>query len=579
MLWSKRAGTAASENRRAAGCGARWWLVLPASVGVAILTYLLQQLVIYFYIFGPGFLESSVFGPLFPAWGPLEVGQAEAFGNIVGLYLMPALHLFLTAGAALWVGRRVGAAAPLHGVLIGVVAAVANQTIGLTYEPPIAYELAIYPLLGVVGGLVGGFWGWNIRSGEEALHRVSRAVGAARTADEIAAGIGKNLAGSEANGVSLWVTPGKIEAEEPEEPEEPEDYEIAGSWTRKEGTWPSGLRPDAARASGLSQKSLFQRSASLSEIDRRAWESWGVRTVLLVPLVSACGESVGILMVASRKRRGFSRADRRAYSTAASQSALALENLRLIKEARQAATLRERQRMAHEIHDTLAQGFTSIVMNVEAAEGALHRNSQAVHNHHEQIGQTARESLAEARRLVWALSPERLEHDSLPEALGKLTEGWSAQSGVPCGIEVIGTPRSLSAETEATLLRCGQEALSNARKHARASRVGLTLSYVGESVILDVCDDGVGFDPSSATSPNGSQTGATGDTTGNSGNSGGFGLRAMRERAERAGGTLSVESAAEEGTSLAIELPLETDSPDPRANPEITTKETASDPG
>ncbi len=239
--------------------------------------------------------------------------------------------------------------------------------------------------------------------------------------------------------------------------------------------------------------------------------------------------------------------------------ALVLENLLLVEEARRAGrqtgVLRERQRMAHEIHDTLAQGFTSIVMNLEAAEGTLPPDlGERARHHLDQVRLTARESLTEARRLVWALRPEPLEKASLPEALGRLIERWSKESGVAASVTVTGTPRPLSPEIETTLFRTAQEALANVRKHAHASRVALTLSYMSTMVALDARDDGVGFDPSeTATQVRGRA-------------SGGFGLKGMRERIEQAGGTLCVESAPGEGSTLAVELPMvppESGSPEP----------------
>jgi len=142
------------------------------------------------------------------------------------------------------------------------------------------------------------------------------------------------------------------------------------------------------------------------------------------------------------------------------------------------------------------------------------------------------------------LRPEPLEKASLPEALGRLAERWSEESDIAAGVTVTGTPRQLSPEIEATLFRTAQEALANVRKHAHASRVALTLSYMGNCVALDVRDDGAGFDPS--------QTG----TEARDRTSGGFGLKGMRERIEQAGGALSVESAPGEGSTLAVELPM-----------------------
>lgn len=209
---------------------------------------------------------------------------------------------------------------------------------------------------------------------------------------------------------------------------------------------------------------------------------------------------------------------------------------------RQAGTLEERQRLAREIHDTLAQGFTSIVMHLEAAEEGLLPGQPAVHQHIDQARHTARDSLAEARSLVWALRPEALERASLAEALARLAERWSEESGIAASSLTTGTSRPLHPEVEVTLLRAAQEALANVRKHAHASLVNVTLSYMADLVILDVEDDGVGFSPVPANGVPATEAG-------------GFGLSAMQQRAEQLGGTVQVESAPDQGTTLVIEIP------------------------
>ena len=200
--------------------------------------------------------------------------------------------------------------------------------------------------------------------------------------------------------------------------------------------------------------------------------------------------------------------------------------------------------MAHEIHDTLIQGFASIVMNLEAAEGSLEDGSTPARSHLNEARRTARENLAEARRIVWALQPEALEEAPLPEALTRLAEEWSRGSGATAGVTVTGAPRPLPPEAEVTLLRAAQEAMTNIRKHALASRALLTLSYMEDRVALDVRDDGVGFDPDGMSA-----------VLGEKGTSG-FGLKAMHERAERSGGTLLVESEPGRGTTLVVALPV-----------------------
>jgi signal transduction histidine kinase len=216
-------------------------------------------------------------------------------------------------------------------------------------------------------------------------------------------------------------------------------------------------------------------------------------------------------------------------------------NLAMVE--RQAGILQERQRLAQEIHDTLAQGFTSIVMQLEAAEQALPQSLNTVRSHILQAHHTARASLAEARRLVQALRPEQLEGASLPEALERVTERWAHESGVKTDIAVTGTPCPLPPEAEVTLLRAMQEALANVHKHAQARQVTVTLSYMEDQVALDIHDDGLGFDPQNPTPAS--------DRAG-----GGFGLRAMRERVAQLGGEVIVESSRGQGTTLAIQIPM-----------------------
>lgn len=213
----------------------------------------------------------------------------------------------------------------------------------------------------------------------------------------------------------------------------------------------------------------------------------------------------------------------------------------LAAEERRAGVLEERSRLAREIHDTLAQGFISITAHLEVAGRSLPSDG-AGRRHLEQARSTAREGLTEARRLVRALRPELLESSSLPEALERLVGRFSQESGVPAGVTVAGEPAELPQELQVTLFRAAQEALANARKHAGASlsRFDMTLSYLGDLVLLDAQDDGAGFEPEAAFAADG-----------------GFGLAGLRERTERLGGRLVIESTPGEGTTLVVELPVE----------------------
>lgn len=213
----------------------------------------------------------------------------------------------------------------------------------------------------------------------------------------------------------------------------------------------------------------------------------------------------------------------------------------LANEERRAGMLEERGRLAREIHDTLAQGFISIVTHLEAAEENLPPGSKPAERHLVRAKRSARENLVEARRLVAALRPEILESSSLPEALQRVTNRWSEETGISANLETTGDYEQLPQDLQVTLLRVAQEALSNVRRHANARQVTLTLSYLEDLIVLDLQDDGTGFD--AATSTNDSE--------------GSFGLQAMRERVERLGGQLLIESAPGEGTTLAVQVPLD----------------------
>jgi len=217
---------------------------------------------------------------------------------------------------------------------------------------------------------------------------------------------------------------------------------------------------------------------------------------------------------------------------------------RLATSEREAGVLQERERLAGEIHDTLAQGFTSIIMHHEAADPALSEIPDPARQHLDQAKRTARDSLDEARRLVWALRPEALERASLREAMEKIVGRWSEEGGEDANVVVTGTARPLHPSVEVTLLRATQEALANVRKHARASQVNITLSYMDDEAILDVQDAGVGFNPDDLSDWSGGEVMS------------GFGLSGMRQRVGQIHGHLLIESASGEGTTLVIKVPI-----------------------
>ena len=211
----------------------------------------------------------------------------------------------------------------------------------------------------------------------------------------------------------------------------------------------------------------------------------------------------------------------------------------LVAQAREAGVHDERRRLAREIHDTLAQGLTGIITQLQAAD-QVREQPERWQQHMDKVKDLAREGLTAARRSVAALGPPELDDTRLPEAIAQLAAGWSRTSGVPAHVETTGEARPLLAGIEITLFRVAQEALANVAKHAAATRVAVTLSYLDDVVLLDVRDDGTGFSPSAGVPA----------TEG-----GGFGLRGIRQRLELVGGSLAIESAPGEGTALSTSVP------------------------
>lgn len=237
----------------------------------------------------------------------------------------------------------------------------------------------------------------------------------------------------------------------------------------------------------------------------------------------------------SKSLAELSEVNRRLEATIAENEGL---HRQLLTQAREAGVLDERRRMAREIHDTLAQGLTGIVTQLQAAEQAATQapdGRTGWRRHIDAATQLARDSLSDARRSVDALRPEPLEGGRLTEALCAVAARWSALNGVPAQVTTTGTVRRIDPEAEFALLRAAQEALANVARHAQATRVGVTISYMENEVALDVRDDGVGFDPALLDH--------------------GFGLVAMRQRVAALSGTLQVESEPGGGTAISACVP------------------------
>ena len=241
--------------------------------------------------------------------------------------------------------------------------------------------------------------------------------------------------------------------------------------------------------------------------------------------------------------RDFESGELRLAHALAHQAALATQLGRLSRRSKSAAIVEERNRLARDIHDTLAQGLTGIVIQLRAAKDAwLHGLIGEATSHHDRAVALARDSLQEARRSVRALRPKALEEGSLVQALEEMFARVTSDTQMSAKLVVEGEPRRLGSLQEDNLLRVSQEIVTNAMKHADASEFSVVLHFHPESVLMDFSDDGCGFDPLAKSE--------------------GFGLLGIKERVEAMGGILEIISSPARGTVVTLSLPV-TALPDP----------------
>lgn len=278
------------------------------------------------------------------------------------------------------------------------------------------------------------------------------------------------------------------------------------------------------------------------EIHPDKWTLWAAISTVTILLASASFHFTDTTDVSGRQQR---RALAELHAANSKLESALEENselqAQLLTRAREAGVLDERQRMARDIHDTLAQSLAGILTQLQAAEQTM-GDPAALRDHVRSALDLAREGLVEARRTVHALGPSALIEARLPDAIEAVARRWSETAHVDAVMTTTGNPRPMDAEIEVTLLRAAQEALANVAKHAQAKRVGLTLSYMDDLVTLDVRDDGIGFEPDAAR-----RTDA---------DAGGFGLAGMRQRVQRFAGRLVIESEPGGGTAISAAVPL-----------------------
>ncbi|MEJ2739069.1 MAG: GAF domain-containing protein [Dehalococcoidia bacterium] len=266
-----------------------------------------------------------------------------------------------------------------------------------------------------------------------------------------------------------------------------------------------------------------------------------IKSELAVP-IRIGDRNLGVLDIESNELDAFNEADLYTAQTLADQLAIAIENARLYQATGQIAVMEERNRMAREIHDTLAQGFTGIILQLEAAEQALESNVSEVEKHLNKARSLARGSLNEARRSVWNLRSAALEQLSLSEALRQEVFVFAQNNNIKARFDISEEARELPPDIDTAVLRICQEALTNIRKHANATEVKVDLTFDDAEVTLSIRDNGVGLQ---------SEEPKEGETPHR-----GFGLISMQERARNVGGKLELQSEEGKGTFIKVTIPV-----------------------
>jgi signal transduction histidine kinase len=344
----------------------------------------------------------------------------------------------------------------------------------------------------------------------------------------------------------------------------PEGEDPGRDWRPEILHFAAGEAPPAVISAGH-QASLISATALWQEMARTRWPvvvedcasderitvlPEGVSTLILAPMLLA-GEAIGALCIAGENKRHYLPEEVELAQALAQLAALALQLRRLGEQEQRNAVLAERNRIAREIHDTLAQSLTGILLHLETAEWEVVDAPQKALVRLAQSRELAKQGLAEARRSVWALHPGALEDSSLSEALQRHMDQADHGAGSKKGdseLRIIGEPRPLPPDVEANLLRIGIEAITNVFKHAETSCYSVELAYEPEIVRLSVTDSGKGFALSSLENDDPLRKGVLTPHSG-------FGLIAMRDRAERIGGRLHISSRPGAGVQVTAVAP------------------------
>ncbi len=261
-------------------------------------------------------------------------------------------------------------------------------------------------------------------------------------------------------------------------------------------------------------------------------------SMLVLPLLFR-GENIGALELCERPDAPFTSQDVRLLQPFADAAAVAIHNARLYAQSRLSATLHERNRIARELHDTIAQGLTAISMQLEAAQRSFERDSARTRTRVTRAAELTHETLDDVRRSVWLLGSPLLDGSTLVDALADVATRFEQRTGITTIFQHQGPAPSLDPTAASEIVRIVQEALHNIEKHAQASSVTVTTVNDTDALRVEIGDNGVGFAQDQQRGLNAS---------------GGFGLTSIRERARLIGGVLTIDSAPGQGTRIHVTI-------------------------
>jgi PAS domain S-box-containing protein len=279
---------------------------------------------------------------------------------------------------------------------------------------------------------------------------------------------------------------------------------------------------------------LVNDLSTLPDDARQIWEAEGIRSYIGIPIVSS-GRVIGGFLAAYIEEHEFSSSEQRVFAALAERGAVAIQNAEMYALAQQAASLEERQRLARELHDSVSQALYGIALGASTAQEALTTDPANAKEPVEYVLSLAQAGLAEMRALIFELRPESLEIEGLVAAIDKHVAATRSRYGIEVDADLAGEP-DVSLGVKEVYYRIAQEALHNVVKHAGATRVDVSLSANGEGVVLEIKDNGVGFDAGQSFP-------------------GHLGLVSMAERASSVGAEFAVSSARGQGTTVRLTLP------------------------